>query len=104
MSLPGPPCVIAKISVKSDIVPSVISSRLVMIVGRMIGSITENSRRQYEAPSSCAASSTSAGTSRRPAVNTSIENAVPRQAFATHTISNGVRGAGSSRCLARAAA
>ena len=87
MSLPGPPCVIAKMSVKSDSVPSVISSRVVMIVGRRIGRITEKSRRQYEAPSSCAASSTSPGTARRPAVNTSIEKAQPRHAFATHTIS-----------------
>jgi hypothetical protein len=43
--VPGPPCVIAKISVKSEMLISVSSSRLVTIVGRRIGSVTVNSRR-----------------------------------------------------------
>src|SRR5579875_1656688 len=89
VALRGPPWVIAKTSVKSEIVPRVIRSMLIIRVGRMIGRVTRNSRVQYDAPSSWAASSASCGTFRRPALSTSIENAVPRQALARHTIRSG---------------
>src|SRR6266581_3627053 len=46
VSVPGPPCVIAKMSVKSESVPSVISRRFVMIVGR--GRDVAQARREDE--------------------------------------------------------
>src|SRR6266516_2912657 len=56
----------------------------------MIGSVTEINRRQAGAPSTSAASSTSPGTLRKPAENTSIENATLRQRLAMQTTSIGV--------------
>src|SRR5438105_5326580 len=66
-------------------------SRLVTIVGLSSGRITNRYRLHTDAPSTSAAASTSEGRLRKPAENTSIENATLRHRFARDTISIGTR-------------
>src|SRR5699024_10892097 len=74
-----------KISPKTDSVCRVMGMRLVAMLWRTIGTVTDHDRRRGPAPSRDADSYTSLGTEPSAAEYTSIENAVPRQMFANDT-------------------
>src|SRR6266478_5557 len=77
--------------VNSERLRIVTSRRLVTIVGRSSGRITDRYLLHTDAPSTSAASSTSVGRLRKPAEKTSIENATLRHRLASETMSIGTR-------------
>src|SRR5690349_16020606 len=87
--LPGPPPVSTQMVVNTASVCSVISMRLVTMVLRIIGRVTNHSRFKPDAPSIDAASWISGEMSESAALYTIIEKAVPRQTLARMTANIG---------------
>ena len=87
--MPGPPPVMTQMSVKTPSVWSVVSMRLVAIERRIMGSVMRRKLWSAEAPSICADSLISGGTSDSAAWYCIIEKAVPRQTLARMTESMG---------------